>query len=549
MRKGLLYLIILLCCSLLGNGQSVNSDTLFTLNNIPFPSKTFIKLYQNGKLLDEHHNIPPIDEALNLYIEFQVKALEAHKLQIDTIPEVQLELESYKNQAYDSYLYPVNITPELLQETFNRIQHFVKARHILVKIEGHATPKDTLEAYNEAKSIYKSLKKGKEFNKLADQHSDDLSVRKNDGETGYFTTFDMDYPFESSVYNTPKGEFSKPVRTKYGYHIIQPLDKIKNPGKLKVRHLMLEFSKNSKSEELKKKADSIYLQLLKGEDFPQLIHKYSNDITSKKNKGELPWFGQFETHKKIEKAAFQLKMKNEYSKPIKTEFGYHIIQLLDKKDYSSFDTCKEELLALLYNDDRSRISKHELIEKLKKEYQFTEYIERLANFHSILDYAYADLWQPLFTIDGLDYSQESFADFLSKQASKDIYENFKEYINRLYVSFTNNSILAHYKKSLQEDNPELKSLLKQYEDGVLVYFITKYKIWDQSTKNIKGLALYFKQNSEKYGKNADLSEIKTKVLKDYRMELEKIWLNELKKNYSLSIKKSTFLKIANNKNE
>jgi len=549
MRKGLLYLIILVGCSFLGNGQSVKTDTLFTLNNIPFPSKTFIKLYQNGKLLDEHHNILPFEEALNLYIEFQIKALEAHRLKIDTMPDVQRELESYKKQAYDSYLYPVNITSELLQETFNRIQHFVKARHILVKIEGHATPKDTLEAYNEAKNIYNSLKKGKGFNKLADQHSDDLSVRKNDGETGYFTVFDMDYPFESSVYNTPKGEFSKPVRTKYGYHIIQHLDKIENPGKIKIRHLMLEFSEKSNPIELKKKADSIYLQLLRGEDFIQLIQKYSDDITSKKNKGELPWFGLFETHRKIEKAAFQLKEKNEYSKPIKTEFGYHIIQLLKRKNYSSFEVCKEELSANLYNDNRSRISKYKLLEKLKKEYQFTEYKERLSNFHSILDYAYADLWQPLFSIDGIDYSQESFANFLSKQASKDIYENFKEYINRLYVSFTNNSILAHYKKRLQEENPELKSLLKEYEDGVLVYFITKYKIWDQSTKNKNDLILYFKHNSEKYGKNADLNKIKTKVLKDYRMELEKLWLNELKNKYSLSIKKSTFLKIANNKNE
>lgn len=549
MRKGLLYLFFFLFCSNSIFGQTDKADTLFTINNTFYSSKTFINLYHNNKLRDENKQTLSLKDALQLYINFKIKVQEAINNKIDTISEVNKEIENYKNIAYNSYLYPANVSEQLIQETFKRIQYFVKARHILVKIEGRATPQDTIKAYNKALTIYKSLNKGKHFSKLADQYSDDLSVKKNHGETGYFSVFELDYPFETATYNTAIGKFSKPIRSKYGYHIIQKLDKIKNPGKVKVLHLMLEFKSYSSKNQAKEKADSLYLLLQKGASFKKLVAKYSDDINSKKHGGELPWFGLYETHREIEKAAFNLQIKNEISQPIRTEFGYHLLKLIDKKEYKKYEDCKNELREQLYKEDRSKISQQQLISKLKRQYNFKENKKLLSNFYSILDYAYAELDEPLFYINNSTYSQEDFADFLSKQASKDIYENFKEYINRLYINFSNNSILAYHKNKLEIKHPELRSLLQEYKDGVLVYFITKYTIWDKTIKNEQDLIQYYQQNRIKYGVNTNFEKIKNQVLSDLKKEMEKNWMKELKEKYSVSVNESTYNKIAKNKNE
>ncbi|MCY1634225.1 peptidylprolyl isomerase [Marinifilum sp. D737] len=548
MRKGLLYLITVLYCSLASYGQYNSTDTLFSINDTSYPSAPFLELYESNKLRDQHNNPLSLKESLDLYIDFHLKATEARNLQFDTLPEVIQEVETYHNQAFNAYLYPVKINQNLLEETFERIQYFVKPRHILIKIEGRATPKDTLEAYQEASRIYSLLKDGKKFSKLANQFSDDLSARKNNGELGYITAFDMDYAFETAAYNTSKDKYSKPIRSPYGYHIIQTIDRIKNPGKVKVRHLMLEFKKKNEKNKIKIKADSIYQLLQSGVDFPELVQKYSDDVSSIKNNGVLPWFGLFETHPTIERTAFNLKKTGDFSQPMRTEFGYHIIQLLDKKEYNNLEQCKGELIKLLEEDSRSRISESELIKQLKERYQFEENKNLLSNFYSILDYAYAELWETLFSIEDIDYSQEKFSEFLGKQASKDIYENFEDYINRLYVNFSNTCILAYHKNKLAERHQELKTLLDEYENGILVYFITKETIWN-NISNKEKTKEYYINNQHKYKTKADYETVKDIVLEDYRAWLEEKWSEELRKKYSVKINHPALTNLRTNKNE
>ncbi|MDQ2177727.1 peptidylprolyl isomerase [Marinifilum sp. D714] len=548
MRKGLLYLITVLYCSLASYGQYNSTDTLFSIDDTAYPSGKFVELFESKKLRDQNNNPLSLKESLDLYIDFHLKVTEAKKYQFDTLPEVIQEIETYHNKAFNAYLYPVKINQNLLEETFERIQYFVKPRHILVKIEGRATPKDTLEAYQEAIRIYTLLNQGKKFSKLANQFSDDLSARKNNGEIGYITAFDMDYTFETAAYNTAKGEYSKPVRSPYGYHIVQTIDKIKNPGKVRIRHLMIEFKKKNEKGKIKTKADSIYQLLQSGADISALIQKYSDDASSVKNNGILPWFGLFETHPLIEKTAFELKKKGDFSQPIRTDFGYHIIQLLDKKEYNTLEQCKDDLITLLAEDSRSRISERKLIQNLKERYQFKENKQLLSNFYSILDYAYAELWETLFSIENNDYSQEKFAEFLSKQASKDIYENFEDYINRLYVNFSNTCILAYHKKKLVEKHPKLKTLLDEYENGVLVYFITKKTIWDNTTEKEK-IKEYYNNNQHKYKTDVDYKSVKDIILEDYRAWLEEKWSKELRKKYSVEINHSALTNLRTIKNE
>ncbi|MFA9370619.1 MAG: peptidylprolyl isomerase [Labilibaculum antarcticum] len=540
MKRVLFYLSIMLFCQLASFGQSSPTDTLFTINNTPYSSQEFTKLYQENKLA--RRNNLSIEEALDLYILFHLKLREAKRTRIDTLPEVKNELQINQDIALNAFLYPTIVTEEKIQEAFKRIQYFLRARHILVKTNKRSTPQDTLAAYKEAQDIYQDLLKGKSFEKIARHHSDDQSVKANHGELGYFTAFDMDYKFESAAYKLKIGEFSKPIRTQFGYHIIQILEKIPNPGKIKIRHILLEYQAGNELRP-KHKIDSLYSLLMEGADFAQLARKYSTDKRSAQSGGILPWFGLFETHPKIEKIAFQLKKINEISKPIKTEFGYHILQLIDKKDYSSLDHCRKEIQQLIARDNRSKISTAQLISKIKKDYQFKENKELLSNFYSILDYAYADLWDPLFTIDGEKYTQEDFANYLGQQASKDIYENFIEYINRIYDNFSNNSILAFYKKKLLETNNDLVNLIRNYENRVFVSYITKQNILLPAKNDSTSLFEFFQNQRNRYNENSNFESIKKQVASDYKKYLKETWENQLRKNYKIEISQSTLNKI------
>ncbi len=102
---------------------------------------------------------------------------------------------------------------------------------------------------------------------------------------------------------------------------------------IKARHILVADEKTAK--EVKAKLD-------KGEDFAELAKKYSTDTGSAQNGGDLGWFGAGKMVPEFETAAYKLK-KNEISEPIKSQFGYHIIQLLDKKEKEAYEKMKDKL--------------------------------------------------------------------------------------------------------------------------------------------------------------------------------------------------------------
>lgn len=102
---------------------------------------------------------------------------------------------------------------------------------------------------------------------------------------------------------------------------------------IKARHILVADEKTAKEVEAK---------LDKGEDFAKLAKEYSTDTGSAQNGGDLGWFGAGKMVPEFEEAAYKLK-KNEISEPVKSQYGYHIIQLLDKKEKESYDKMKDKL--------------------------------------------------------------------------------------------------------------------------------------------------------------------------------------------------------------
>ena len=143
------------------------------------------------------------------------------------------------------------------------------------------------------------------------------------------------------------------------------------PKQIKARHIFLELKPDAKPEEVAAataKAEGIYKEVMDGGDFAKLAEKYSEDPGSKAQGGDLGFFSADQMVPEFSKVAFALK-KDEVSKPIKTEYGLHIIKAEDSKPEKQMD-LKEALPAIktkLETENRRELAKKEM-DRLKKKY-------------------------------------------------------------------------------------------------------------------------------------------------------------------------------------
>lgn len=123
---------------------------------------------------------------------------------------------------------------------------------------------------------------------------------------------------------------------------------------IKARHILV--ADETTANEVKKKLDG-------GAKFEDVAKEYSTDTASAQNGGDLGWFGAGKMDPEFEKAAYALK-KNEISAPVKTQFGYHIIQLTDKKEKKSYADMKEEIE---YQVKSSKLTSESINEAMQRE--------------------------------------------------------------------------------------------------------------------------------------------------------------------------------------
>ncbi len=121
-------------------------------------------------------------------------------------------------------------------------------------------------------------------------------------------------------------------------------------------------------------ANKIKEELDNGKDFAELAKEYSTDTSNADNGGDLGYFGKGEMAEEFEKAAFALG-SGAVSEPVKTEFGYHIIKLVDKKaaKAAKFDDHKDEIKELLF-DQRIQAEYPNWLEEKKAEYEIKSYL-------------------------------------------------------------------------------------------------------------------------------------------------------------------------------
>jgi len=532
---------ILSICTLLValNVFSQNEKTLVTINKEKTTIADFKRIYEKNLDAIDSEEAKDVTNNLTLYINYKLKVEEAYLLRFDTLTSYKKEIASYKDQLAAPYLQDTTFIAELVKEMYFRTKNEVKAKHILIRTLKDATPQDTL-TFNKITTIRNRIINGEDFEKVAVETSEDTSaqgnaekgVEGNKGNLGYFSAFNMVAPFEDAAYKTKVGEVSMPFRSTFGYHILKVDNFRAAKGEIEAAHILISNSTKSS----KAKINEVYKRLQNNEAFAKLANAYSDDSGSKAKGGKLNKFGTGRMVKPFEIAAFSLENEGDFSKPFKTRFGWHIVKLLKKHPIRSFAEMKQELIAKIKRSSRMQMSETAVINKLKKQYSIIENEEskNILNRKDIRTISKDSLQNNILSINDSNIKQETFVEYLKNRRNKPTYV--------LFEMFKNQEILAYYKKNLVNTEPEYANVLKEYEDGLLLFELMQQKIWNKSSKDTLGLKTYFSNNKEKYG-TKEFKNIKGEVMNDYQNFLEKDWIADLRKKSSIKVSKRQLKKL------
>lgn len=495
------------------NGLSQKDDpVVMTIDNQSIKKSDFLRTYLKNNN-DPKYDQESLDKYMDLYEKFKLKVAEAEALGYDTIPALNKELKGYEEQLAQPYLVDSTKTKELLEEAYNRMKYEVQASHILITLASDASPADTLKAYKRAMDIRKRIEKGEDFNVVAKDVSDDPSAKTNGGELGYFTAFQMVYPFENAAYTTPVGEVSMPVRSQFGYHLLKVTDKRKARGTITSAHIMVALSQNpteSDIEKGQKKIDEIYEKLQNGDSFEKLASLYSDDQGSKNNGGKLPAFGSGTSQRMVtefEDAAFTLKEDGDYSKPFQTSYGFHIVKRISYKPLGTEKEVEPYIQQKLKQSGRLKQSSDVFIDQLKEKNKFVDKGSKtLTWFYTNIDSSvFKRGWEApelkkngwMFNYRDVKYDMQAFLNYISGQTNQKPMA-IKDFVDKMYNQWQSTVIMSDEKGRLKDEHPEYKALSQEYHDGILLYQIMKDKVWDKAITDTVGLESYFQENINHY---------------------------------------------------
>ncbi|MFM7310908.1 MAG: peptidylprolyl isomerase, partial [Flavobacteriales bacterium] len=253
MMKQILCVLFLFCAAQLNSFAQTDQDVVLRVDGSPTTVEefkhSFLKNYKGEAITKDS-----LDSYMNLYINFRLKVQEARDKGLDTVQKYVKELEGHRANLARPYLNDNAMLSELMKEAYEHMKTEVRASHILIKCDPMAPPADTIAAYRRIMALRERIMNGEDFGNVARSRegSEDPSVKDNGGDIGYFTAFQMVYPFEQAAYITPVGQVSMPIRTRYGYHLVKVTDKRAARGEVQVAHILVKQKPEDKNGDVAK---------------------------------------------------------------------------------------------------------------------------------------------------------------------------------------------------------------------------------------------------------------------------------------------------------
>jgi peptidyl-prolyl cis-trans isomerase SurA len=527
-----LQVAFLLNLPLRGLAQTT-SNALLTVGGSPVDKDELVYLISKGKGTGSQVSgvsREEFEENLELFITYKLKVREAETRGLDQTEEFKMEFESFKETLIHPYLIKNSLEEGELRKTYSRMQEVVRASHILFQFPPNASTEDSLSVLRMALKVKGEIENGGNINELAVQYSDDPSAKTNKGDLGYFTSLQMVQPFEEAAYTLQPGQVSEPVLTNFGYHIIKVQDRQPNPGQVRVSHILVRFdaADPTQEENARRKISDIYAEIQKENTiWEDIVKTYSEDPATSERGGMLPWFGVGNMVPEFEMGAFSLTEIGEVSPPLKTQFGYHILRLEEKKPIALFEEVEENIRSRILRDSRSGMIQSQVVAIQKARYGYEEnevFVNKLAealNPVAKSEFASALLSQatdqsPLFKLQGKNYLTTDLVKFVEAKEinPKTKGGTFDSWFNR----FVAETLAQTEEKDLAANNKEYQMLLKEYRDGILLFSLMNQEVWEKGITDSVGQVEYFRKNIDRYQWKNRVEAFVVKVLDHTQLE-------------------------------
>lgn len=451
---------------------------------------------------------------LNRYVNFKLKVLAAREAGYADDSSYQAEVEGYRDQLAGPYFTDKEIFDDIVRDIYDKQAEEIRVRHILFRPEG----RDTTRVYARAVAVRDSIASGAlGFETAARRYSGDPSVETNAGDIGYITGGRTIFAFEDLTYNTPVGQVGGPVRTSFGYHVIEVLDRRPTQGEIEARHILVSLDPDPAPADTLAAYETIAdlrQRVEAGEDFAALAREFSDDRGSGANGGDLGAFGRGRMVPPFEEAAFGLANIGDLAGPVRTSFGYHLVQLTGRPPRPSYDEAYDALKQLAQRLPRTSL-KREQVTKAYRDSIGSTFDEAL--LREALSQTVQDSLTMMLLTDGFgpDYSDRVFAtvgstsytlgeliDTYTRTPTRAPFGERPREPVQIYVDaaqgFLNEQALNQAIRDLENRDPEFRRIFQSYADGVLYFRIAEDSVWTRAKDDEIGLYGYYNANKDQY---------------------------------------------------
>lgn len=512
-----------LCLFLLGmTTLNVSAQTLFQYGKHKVSKKEFVAALEKNRTVEGEITEQEVNDYLELYALFKMRLQNGYDTKINEEQSFKEEYNTYKNQLVNSFVYDRAIEERLLKEAIQRSKEERQFAHILLPI---SKPQDSAEVAKQIHNIYQDIQSGKiSFEDAARKYSKDQGSASKGGRVGYIGPVTVVYDVENIVYQTSKGEVSKPFHSPFGIHLVKVLDVRPASGEVQVAQILI-----SKSEG-KPLAENVLEQLTQGADFSELVTMYSKDAFSVENGGILEPFGVGRMQEDFENAAFSLKKPGDLSGIVETEYGFHILKLITKHAPVKGEELETVLKAEIQKDGRSRTVRNQMLDEILSNYQYQPhetnlnqfrggFIKGTSNEFELSNYTTND--NVLFQLNKQSYTVADFMTHVYEKTNGRIFGSRLNFFNQMYKGFTEQLVLDLETQRLQKSNAEFQELLNEYEQGMVIFNVMEKNVWGKSNQDVEMLQAYYNQhkNNYKFGPGFE-GVVYTGERKQYLVELK-----------------------------
>lgn len=510
-----------------GNSKSVKDVVVAKVGTESVTFGELERAYQKnlartgGKIYEA--NSDSLNDFINLYLNYKLKVADAVSRGFDNDNSVKNEIDQNRRVLAENFFYDnLIVEPEVEKMLNMRKREFQFAIIVfnLATPKSPTQPPDTVEAYKKAHACMDLINSGVPFEQVAKDSSDDKTSANNGGIIKHFiTSGTINRAVEKVIYSLKPGKIYPEVISlpHYGYYIVKL---VKDEPRLKVKasHILITPLAERDSIGAKAKADSIYKLLKKGADFAKLAEENSEDPSSKNNGGRMDeWYsratGFAKTQKNLvpefEEALFNLK-DGEISKPIATEYGYHII----RRD-SSLEINKEderEDIKKLYKRIYYEKDKITALDSIKNSYGFKINYNSVNALTTVVDTNRTNLdstWasripdgllaQDLFTLKSHTTKVKDWVEKLNSKVPE--YRGIalnKSGIVKSINTMANPVAFDLATENLENESSDFKYLMKEFKDGILLFKVEAMEVWDKLKFDSTLAKIYWDSTKTRY---------------------------------------------------